>query len=191
MTLSAAKRRRIRTPKKRRSMAGDLGEGLRVLVAKSTTLTWPSPKYAKDPVAFSRDILGFDPWERQAEVMRAVVDHPLVSVKSGHRVGKSWLVSALAHWFYCSFEDARVICTAPTATSVQGIVWRAIRQHHSRSGRCLASPSMVSCSVKSHWSDIPASSTTRRSWTSPHRPRTVGCRRAPDRRRVSSFRLFT
>jgi hypothetical protein len=67
-----------------------------------------------------------------------VAEHPLVSVKSGHRVGKSWLAGSLALWFYCTFPDARVICTAPTATSVQGVVWRAIRQLHARSGRCLA-----------------------------------------------------
>jgi hypothetical protein len=82
-------------------------------------------------------VLGFDPWELQRTVLRAVVKHPLVSVKSGHRVGKSWLAGALALWFYCTFIDARVICTAPTANSVQGIIWRAIRQLHARSGRCL------------------------------------------------------
>lgn len=135
-TLATKKRRRIREPSKRQTFAGDLREVLLVLIRESTTLSWPSSKYARDPVGFSRDILGFDPWGRQREVMRAVVKHSLVSVRSGHRVGKSWLVGALALWFYSSFPDARVICTAPTSTSVQGIVWRAIRQLHATSGRC-------------------------------------------------------
>lgn len=138
MTLAASKRRRIRTPSKRRTFAGDLREALLVLVREATSLTWPSPKYAANPVGFCRDVLGYDPWARQREVLRAVVEHPLVSVKSGHRVGKSWLAGSLAMWFYCCFPDARVVCTAPTATSVQGIVWRAVRQLHARSGRCLA-----------------------------------------------------
>jgi hypothetical protein len=138
VTIPLQKRRRIKAPLKRRTFAGDLRESLLTLVREATTLSWPSPRYEKDPVGFCRDILGFDPWERQREVMQAVVDHPLVSVKSGHRVGKSWLVAALALWFYCTFIDARVICTAPTAMSVQGIVWRAIRQLYTRSGRCLA-----------------------------------------------------
>jgi phage terminase large subunit len=138
MTLALDKRRRIVEPSRRRAFGDDLREALLVLIRQSTRLTWPSPRYAKDPVAFSRDILGFDPWARQREVMRAVVEHPLVSVKSGHRVGKSWLAGSLALWFYCSFPDARVICTAPTATNVQGVIWRAIRQLHARSGRCLA-----------------------------------------------------
>jgi phage terminase large subunit len=138
MTLAMEKRRRIRDPLKRRAFHDDLVEALLVLVRQSTQLTWPSPRYAKDPVGYCRDILGFEPWERQREVMQAVVDHSLVSVKSGHRVGKSYLVGGLALWFFDSFDDARVICTAPTATSVQGITWRAIRQHHARSGRCVA-----------------------------------------------------
>jgi hypothetical protein len=120
-----------------RQISGDIRQSLLVLVHAATTLSWPSPRYAKDPVGFCHDILGFAPWELQQRVLQAVVDHPLVSVKSGHRVGKSWLAGALALWFYCSFPDARVICTAPSAANVQGVIWRAIRQLQSRAGRCL------------------------------------------------------
>jgi phage terminase large subunit len=136
MTLPAVQRRRIRSATERRSFAGDLTEKLLVLDNKLTSLTWPSSKYEKNPVGYCQDILGFSPWSKQREVMNAVRDFPLVSVASGHRVGKSWLAAALALWFYCTFSDARVICTAPTAPSVQGILWRAIRQLFSRSGRC-------------------------------------------------------
>ncbi len=49
----------------------------------------------------------------------------------------------------------------------------------SRSGRCRPlSPSQVVCSVKSQCSTMPAISTTRRSCSSPQRPRTDGARRA-------------
>lgn len=138
MTLGGEKRRRIVEPSRRVTFPGDLREAVLVVVRQATTLTWPSPRYATDPVAFCRDILGYEPWERQAEVLRAVVEHPLVSVKSGHRVGKSWLAGSLALWFYSTFGDARVVCTGPTSTNVQGVVWRAIRQLHARSGRCWA-----------------------------------------------------
>lgn len=138
MALPAKQRRRIRTPKQRKSFKGDLREALLLMIKESTMLSWPSPRYAKDPVGFCHDVLGFEPWALQRQVLRAVVEHPLVSVKSGHRVGKSWLAGSLALWFYSTFPDARVICTAPTSTSVQGIIWRAIKQLHARSGRCLA-----------------------------------------------------
>ncbi len=59
----------------------------------------------------------------------------------------------------------------------------------SRSGRS-APPSTATwvCSVKSQCSDMPASSTTRRSVISPQRPRTSGRRKAVDRLRVSRCR---
>ena len=48
-----------------------------------------------------------------------------------------------------------------------------------------SSASVVTCSSKSQWGSIPAISTTRRSCTSPQRPRVCGERRAVTRLRVS------
>ena len=131
------KRRRYTEISKRKTLIDDFTESLKILVDELTSLSWPSMKYSKNPVKFCHDILGFDPWEKQREVMNAVVKYPLVTVKSGHRIGKSWLAAALALWFYSTFPDARVIGTGPTSTNVQGVLWRAIRQLHTRSGRCL------------------------------------------------------
>ena len=71
-------------------------------VARSKTLTWPSPKYAKNPVAFARDILGVNLWSRQVEVLNAIRDNRNVSVRSGHKVGKSTVVAVAALWFFCT-----------------------------------------------------------------------------------------
>jgi hypothetical protein len=131
-------RRRNRPLSDRKTFAGDLREALLVQVRAATSLTWPSPKYAKDPVGFCRDILGFEPWSRQRDIMRAVVDHPLVTVKSGHKVGKSCSAASLALWFYEAFDDARVICTGPNAVNVQTVVWREIRKLAAKAGRCVA-----------------------------------------------------
>jgi len=109
-----------------------------VAVREATMLSWPSSRYATDPVGFCRDILGYEPWAKQREIMRAVVEHALTTVRSGHRIGKSWGAGSLALWFYCSFDDARVVATAPTAPNVQGVIWRAVRQLHARSGRCVS-----------------------------------------------------
>ena len=46
-------------------------------------------RHGLDPVAFARDRLGTEPWSRQAEILRAVVDHRRVAVRSGHKIGKS------------------------------------------------------------------------------------------------------
>jgi hypothetical protein len=38
--------------------------------------------YQSDPVAFCRDVLGMDPWERQVEILEAVRDEARVTVRA-------------------------------------------------------------------------------------------------------------
>lgn len=85
-------------------------------------------RYADDPVGFCRNVLGFDPWSRQAEIIAAPRRHKRVSVVSGHKVGKSTALAAIALWFYCSFPGARVVIMATTDRQVNGIIWREIRR---------------------------------------------------------------
>lgn len=99
---------------------------------------FPSARYQQDPAAFFREILGFEAWSRQLEVLEAVRDHPRVAVASGHKVGKSRSAAGLALWFYCSYEDARVIMTSVTARQVDQILWRELSMVLARSGRCVA-----------------------------------------------------
>lgn len=88
---------------------------------------------AEDPVAFSRRRLGFNPWPRQAEVMRALTRRRRVAVRSGHKVGKSSLASAVALWWWSTKPGARVVLTAPTGRSVREIVWRELTAMYNRS----------------------------------------------------------
>src|SRR5690606_31880088 len=44
----------------------------------------------------------------------------------------------LAHWFYGSFDDARVIMTSTTARQVDQILWREVKMLRARSGWCVA-----------------------------------------------------
>jgi hypothetical protein len=53
-------------------------------------------KWRDDPVLFAVEVLGLTTWSRQAEIMRAVATHSRVAVKSGHKVGKSTTIAALA-----------------------------------------------------------------------------------------------
>ncbi len=98
---------------------------------------FPSPEYRRDPGRFFREILGLHPWAKQTEVLESVRDNARTTWKSGHRVGKSNVAAGLALWFYCSFEDARVVLTAPTARQVDDILWRELRMMRMRSGRCI------------------------------------------------------
>ena len=104
--------------------------------------SWPSEQYREDPVGFFRNVLGFEPWEKQiaiAEMVRdAKRDGKRVAVSSGHKVGKSTICGALALWFYCCFVGARVVLTASTARQVDGIIWREVRMLLAHHGRCVA-----------------------------------------------------
>lgn len=85
-------------------------------------------RWRADPVAFAIEALGVTPWSRQAKLLRDIVTHPRVAVRSGHKVGKSTTAAIIALWFSYCFDEARVIITAPTHRQIQGIIWREIRR---------------------------------------------------------------
>ena len=85
-------------------------------------------RYRADPAGFCREVLGFEPWSRQCEIIEAPCRFKRVSVVSGHKVGKSTALAAIALWFYCSFPGARVVITATTDRQVNGIIWREVRR---------------------------------------------------------------
>lgn len=103
-----------------------------------TQLKWPSPRYAKNPAAFCREILGYEPWEKQIEVMESVRDNKATACASGHKTGKSRLAASIGLWQYSSFADARVIMTSTTGRQVNQILWRELRMLVARAGRCVA-----------------------------------------------------
>jgi phage terminase large subunit len=122
----------------RTSFADSLLEDLRALQTASAHVRFPSAKYRADPVAFFREILGVEPWSRQIEIIEAVRDHPRVAVSSGHKVSKSHTAAGIALWYYCSFDDARVVMTSTTSRQVDQILWRELRMMRARGGRCTA-----------------------------------------------------
>lgn len=125
-----------RGPKPRTLMA-EGAKQLALVAADRVRSSWPDPKWQVDPVGFARDILGLELWSRQREMLEAIRDYPEVAVKSGRRVAKSYTLAIAALWFYCSFPEARVIMTAPTASNLTGVLWKAVQMLHARSGICL------------------------------------------------------
>lgn len=118
------RRGRARTPF---DALAEVAEGI---AAKGAGLSWPSPRYAADPVGFCREVLGFHPWDAQVEILEAVRDHRNVTVRSGHKIGKSTIVAALAIWFWCSFARACVPLTAVKASQIDEAVWKEVRRLH-------------------------------------------------------------
>lgn len=122
----------------RPTCAGTLREDLLALLAETSGITWPSDKYRNDPCAFAAEILGMRIWSAQKTILEAVRDHKRVTVRSGHKIGKSCTAAIIALWFYCSFDDARVVFTSVTARQVDAILWRELGKILSKAGCCAA-----------------------------------------------------
>lgn len=115
----------------------------------ATAVRFPSPRYAADPVAFFREVLGVEPWEKQVEILEALRDHDRVAAKSGRRVSKSHTAAGAALWWYCSWPDARVVMTSTTARQVDAILWRELSMVRARAGRCVACKTEIAAQIAS------------------------------------------
>lgn len=85
-----------------------------------------------DPVSFGRRVLGFEPWAKQGEIMRAVRDRSRVAVRSGHKIGKSACAAALALWWYHTRPGGTVILTSSADDLVRIVLWNEIKKLYGR-----------------------------------------------------------
>lgn len=90
--------------------------------------------YQSDPVAFARQVLGVEPWERQRAIMQSVAARPRTTVRSCHNSGKTWAAACLTLWFTHCFEPSLVITTATTDRQVKKQLWGEIAQLRARAG---------------------------------------------------------
>jgi phage terminase large subunit len=91
-------------------------------------------------VRFAREIFDIEPWDRQCDILHAVRDHGRVTVRSGHKVGKSNSAGLLAWWFACCFAGARVVMTSSSNRQVREVLWREILDLYKRRKRELPCP---------------------------------------------------
>ncbi|HLJ54794.1 MAG TPA: hypothetical protein VKT77_07110, partial [Chthonomonadaceae bacterium] len=84
-------------------------------------------RYARDPAAYAREVLGVKWWAKQVEVAEALLQHRRVFVKASHAVGKSFLAAGLVNWFFDCFDPSICITTAPNAPQVRDILWKEVR----------------------------------------------------------------
>ncbi len=121
-----------------------------------------------DPAGFAELVLrvGLRKWQadlcedirvRLARGERQIV----VTVRSCHGAGKTFLGGVLVNWWLFTRADSRVLTTAPTWAGVEGLIWPEIRRLHQGSllpgiglGRCL----QTRMDVSDAWFAIGASS---------------------------------
>lgn len=88
-------------------------------------------RWERDPGRFASDLFGLRLSARQGDMVSAVVEHPRVAIRSGHKVGKSLVCAVLALWWVSTQPGARVILLAPSYRQINEIVWReVVRLYH-------------------------------------------------------------
>jgi len=73
---------------------------------------------------------GVLPW--QWEASRELVARKRLSIRSGHRVGKSAFLSWSILWFMTCHFPTKVGCTAPTSTQMSDVLWAELSMWHRR-----------------------------------------------------------
>lgn len=82
-------------------------------------------EYRDKPCEFVEEVLGVQLWERQQDVLRAMVDNRRIAVKSGHGTGKTFVTACGVLWWLYA-RRGLVITTAPTWEHVEDVLWREI-----------------------------------------------------------------
>lgn len=87
----------------------------------------PFQQFANDPVGFSTQVLGNTLTLGQVEVLESVRDHRVTGVMSANSVGKTHSGGDMAHWFFHSLPDSKVMtCAAPPLDNLQRLLWGEI-----------------------------------------------------------------
>jgi hypothetical protein len=111
-------------------------------------------RYRNDPCSFFREQLALETWDRQEDLLRAVAAHDWVSVRSGHRVSKTYSAGGLALWFIATRgPGARCILTGPSFTQMREALWRSCRAIHSRARGKLGGDAAILPSTGIRWPD--------------------------------------
>lgn len=84
-------------------------------------------KAQANPVWFVNTVLKRPTWNKEEEILTALVDNAEVSVKSCNGSGKTYTAGGIVHWWLTAFEDSVVITTAPTFRQVKELLWREVR----------------------------------------------------------------
>ena len=98
--------------------------------------------YADHPVEFITDHIDFTGLkidgltEQQIKVVnslpQAIRERKAVSIRSGHGIGKSGLLSLIILWFISTRPNPKIPCTAPTQHQLNDILWSELSKWHSR-----------------------------------------------------------
>ncbi len=79
--------------------------------------------WQQSPVSFVREVFEVEPEVWQCEALEAIANNPRVAIRSGKGVGKSTLMAWCILWYLATHYDAKIGCTANTATQLEDVLW--------------------------------------------------------------------
>jgi len=100
-------------------------------------------QYQDRPVFFVEHALGHYTWSKQREILNSIRDNERTAVRACHGVSKTFTAAEATTWFLNSFDNSKVITTAPTFPQVKMLLWAEINAIYSTSrikleGECLS-----------------------------------------------------
>lgn len=112
-------------------------------------------QYRDDPVGFAREVLGEELWAKEAEILEAVRDRPMVAVVKANAVGGTFTAASAALWWLNCFQPSKVISTAPPPErQIRDLLWGEIRAKQTRSlhkGLVGGNPRTLIIKVNDEW----------------------------------------
>lgn len=85
-------------------------------------------RYQQDPVAYAKDVLRAKLTDDQAEMLNSVRDNRYTAVKASHAVGKTFLASVAANWWYDCWNEHIVYVTAPNWSQALGLTFKQVKR---------------------------------------------------------------
>lgn len=81
--------------------------------------------YRDDPLKFTREVLAQRPWKAQSDILRMLVKHQRIIVRSCRKAGKTHTAANVVASFMSTGETV-VVTTAPTHRQVRDLLWGQI-----------------------------------------------------------------
>ncbi len=102
------------------------------------------------PERFMKDVLGWEPWTKQVEILRSLIDNKETYVKSCNAAGKSWLAAGIVLWWMFT-RRGKVVTTAPTWRQVREVLWANIGAQAERAPMLGIKPLQSSMKLGADW----------------------------------------
>jgi phage terminase large subunit len=108
--------------------------------------------FQEEPVDFIELAFSDALTDYQQAIATSVRDNTYTAVRSCHGAGKSHIAARIALWFLYSHPDSKVVTTAPTWRQVEDILWRELRDAHTKAKVQLGGkPNNTSLNLGEQW----------------------------------------